>query len=143
VTGAVVDAPHPAAGAIAQVDQFWPRRSREQSDPLTGPKQFVDVTRETWSNLDCQPMGRQLSHHRMFDPLADPAGGTNRLTRSLSGPPGCAARAVAGCCPGYPAMQSVESGLLPLCAAPAKGKACRGVVEKRLPYPTERPEEIT
>jgi len=54
-----------------QDEQFWSGQSRQLYDLLPGAKEIVEFTREDGANLHCQPMGRQLTHQRMFDWLED------------------------------------------------------------------------
>jgi len=54
-----------------QDEQFWPGQSQQLYDLLPGQKQLLAFTRAEGANFHCQPMGRQLTHQRMFDWLAD------------------------------------------------------------------------
>jgi len=54
-----------------QDEQFWPGQSQQLYDLLPGERQLVAFTRAEGANFHCQPMGRQLTHQRMFDWLTD------------------------------------------------------------------------
>jgi hypothetical protein len=54
-----------------QDEQFWSGQSQQLYDLLPGTKEIVEFTRDEGANLHCQPMGRQLTHQRMFDWLED------------------------------------------------------------------------
>jgi hypothetical protein len=54
-----------------QDEQFWPGQSRQLYDLLPGAKAIIEFTQDEGANLHCQPMGRQLTHQRMFDWLED------------------------------------------------------------------------
>ena len=54
-----------------QDEQFWPGQSRQLYDLLAGKKKIIEFTRAEGANFHCQPMGRVLTHLRMFDWLED------------------------------------------------------------------------
>jgi len=54
-----------------QDEQFWPGQSRQLFDLLPGDKEIVEFTRTEGANFHCEPMGRVLTHLRMFDWLED------------------------------------------------------------------------
>jgi len=54
-----------------QDEQFWPGQSRQLFDLLAGRKEIVEFTRAEGANFHCEPMGRALTHLRMFDWLED------------------------------------------------------------------------
>jgi len=54
-----------------QDEQFWPGQPTELFTLLPGAKDIIEFTRADGANLHCQPMGRELTHQRMFDWLTD------------------------------------------------------------------------
>jgi hypothetical protein len=57
-------------------EQFFPGQPRQLYDLLPGEKEIIGFTQAQGANFHCQPTGRQLTHARMLDWLADhlPAG---------------------------------------------------------------------
>ena len=52
-------------------EQFFPGQPRELYDLLPGEKEIIGFTQAQGANFHCQPTGRQLTHTRMLDWLAD------------------------------------------------------------------------
>ncbi len=52
-------------------EQFFPGQPRQLFDLLPGEKEIIEFTQAQGANFHCQPTGRQLTHTRMLDWLAD------------------------------------------------------------------------